>query len=198
MQATQETNTMTIAPRAKSTGPAQPARRAIALLCLLASGVCPVASAAADADTTSVRPALQLRIDAGTQKELLIGKGIDRMAIADETVAGVTVTRQSPNSPAARLIVTGKASGRTTLMIWEKGQSAATIYALEVRRRASTLAGSLDSMEAHQEARDTAMAAGGEKPALIDRSVVNVRSNTVQVEVKIVEFNRTVLKQAGL
>ncbi|RRH86640.1 type II and III secretion system protein family protein [Variovorax beijingensis] len=169
------------------------------MLYLLASGVWPGVSAAADAvETASARPALQLRIDAGTQKELLVSKGIERMAIADETVAGVALTRQSPNSPAARLIVTGKAAGRTTLMIWEKGQPTATVYALEVRRRASTLSGSLNSMTAHQEARDAAMAAGGEKSALIDRSVVNVRSSTVQVEVKIVEFNRSVLKQAGL
>lgn len=199
MHATQETNTMTIALRAKTAGPARPLRPTLAVLCLLASGVWPGVSAAADAaETASARPALQLRIDAGTQKELLISKGIERMAIADETVAGVALTRQSPNSPAARLIVTGKAAGRTTLMIWEKGQPTATVYALEVRRRTSTLSGSLNSMAAHQEARDAAMAAGGEKSALIDRSVVNVRSSTVQVEVKIVEFNRSVLKQAGL
>ena len=199
MHATQESNTMTIAPRAKTAGPARPLHPTLAVLCLLAQGAWPVAATAADAtEAASARPALQLRIDAGTQKELLIGKGIERMAIADETVAGVALTRQSPNSPAARLIVTGKAAGRTTLMIWEKGQSAATVYALEVRRRASTLSGSLNSMDAHQEARDAAMAAGGEKSALLDRSVVNVRSSTVQVEVKIVEFNRSVLKQAGL
>ena len=190
---------MTIAPRAKTTGTARSMRPTLAVLCLLASGVWPVMSAtAADAEAAPARAALQLRIDAGTQKELLIGKGIERMAIADETVAGVALTRQSPNSPAARLIVTGKAAGRTTLMVWEKGQANAIVYALEVRRRASTLNGSLNSMEAHQEARDAAMSAGGEKSALIDRSVVNVRSNTVQVEVKIVEFNRSVLKQAGL
>lgn len=190
---------MTIAPCAKTIGTARSMRPTLAVLCLLASGVWPVASAtAAEAAAAPARAALQLRIDAGTQKELLIGKGIERMAIADETVAGVALTRQSPNSPAARLIVTGKAAGRTTLMVWEKGQANAIVYALEVRRRTSTLNGSLNSMEAHQEARDAAMSAGGEKSALIDRSVVNVRSNTVQVEVKIVEFNRSVLKQAGL
>ena len=190
---------MTIAPCAKTTGTARSMRPTLAVLCLLASGVWAVAPAtAADAAAAPARAALQLRIDAGTQKELLIGKGIERMAIADETVAGVALTRQSPNSPAARLIVTGKAAGRTTLMVWEKGQANAIVYALEVRRRTSTLNGSLNSMEAHQEARDAAMSAGGEKSALVDRSVVNVRSNTVQVEVKIVEFNRSVLKQAGL
>ena len=199
MQATHETNTMTIAHCARTNGTARPLRASLAVLCLMASGVWPVAPAtAAEAAAAPARAALQLRIDAGTQKELLIGKGIERMAIADETVAGVALTRQSPNSPAARLIVTGKAAGRTTLMVWEKGQDNAIVYALEVRRRTSTLNGSLNSMEAHQEARDAAMSAGGDKSALIDRSVVNVRSNTVQVEVKIVEFNRSVLKQAGL
>lgn len=199
MQATHKKNTMTIAHCARTPGTAHPLRPTLAVLCLLASVVWPAArAAAADAEATPARAALQLRIDAGTQKELLIGKGIERMAIADETVAGVALTRQSPNLPAARLIITGKAAGRTTLMIWEKGQANAIVYALEVRRRASTLAGSLNSMEAHQEARDAAMSSGGEKSTLVDRSVVNVRSNTVQVEVKIVEFNRSVLKQAGL
>ena len=198
--AAQETNTMTLALRAKTTGPARrPVHRAIALLWVAAAASAwPLLSAAASAEAAPARPPLAMRIDAGTQKELLIGKGIERMAIADETVAGVALTRQSPNSPAARLIVTGKAAGRTTLMVWERGQQNATVYALEVRRRASTLAGSLGSMEAHQEARDNAMSAGGEKSALVDRSIVNVRSSTVQVEVKIVEFNRSVLKQAGL
>lgn len=190
---------MKLAHRAEKSTPTISLRPTIAMLCLLApGGAWPVLSMAADTDAAISRPALPMRVDAGTQKELLIAKGIERMAIADETVASVSLTRQSPNSPAARLIVTGKAAGRTTLMVWEKGQSNATVYALEVRRRTSTLAGSLNSMEAHQEARDAATAASGEKTALIDRSIVNVRSNTVQVEVKIVEFNRSVLKQAGL
>jgi pilus assembly protein CpaC len=198
MHATQKTNNMKLALCAKPTGPAHPLRPTFAVLCLLAASAWPAMSTAAEPTASASRPGLQLRVDAGTQKELLIAKGIERMAIADETVAGVSLTRQSANSPAARLIVTGKAAGRTTLMVWEKGQSTATVYALEVRRRVSTLGGSLSSMEAHQDAREAASAGGGEKTALIDRSVVDVRSNTVQVEVKIVEFNRSVLKQAGL
>jgi len=198
MHAKQEKNDMKLAARKRTSPSARPLRPALALLYLLATGAWPVLSAAADAPAAASRPPVSLRVDAGTQKELLIPKGIERMAIADETVAGVALTRQSPNSPAARLIVTGKAAGRTTLMVWEKGQLNATVYALEVRRRASTLTGSLNSMDAHQEARDAATAAGGEKTVLLDRSSVDVRSNTVQVEVKIVEFNRSVLKQAGL
>jgi pilus assembly protein CpaC len=189
-------------------------RPSLIALCAMAQAVWPLASTAADAQAGRSQKAqpqplqtmqpLQLQhprtltLGAGTQQELLIDKGIDRMAIGDEAVAGVAITRKTPNSPAARLIVTGKAAGRTTLMVWEKGNSAATTYTLEVRRRASTLAGTMDSMTAHQQARDTALASTPDKAELVDRSVVNVRSNTVQVEVKVVEFNRSVLKQAGL
>lgn len=137
-------------------------------------------------------------VAAGSQRELLIEKGIDRIAIADETVAGVTVTRKTSGSPAARLIVTGKTPGRTTLMVWEKGQSAATTYTLDVQRRTAVLSGTVDSIPDYQRAREIALSTQGEKPSVVDRSIVNVRSHTVQVAVKVVEFNRSVLKQAGL
>lgn len=161
----------------------------------------PLAVSAADAPAAP-RPVQQMQrplvVTAGTQQELVVDKGIDRMAIADEAVAGVTITRKNASSPAARLIVTGKAAGRTTLMVWEKGAAAATTYAVEVRRKGGTLGGVMDSMTTHQVARDTALASIADPKDLIDRSVVNVRSNTVQVDVKVVEFNRSVLKQAGL
>ena len=188
--------------------PSQLLRSSFVALCAVAQTTWPLASTAADEQAQAARPEQQrqpqsqlprpLVLSAGMQQELLIDKGIDRMAIGDESVANVTITRKTPNSPAARLIVTGKAAGRTSLMVWEKGNAAATTYTVEVRRRSSTVAGSVDSMTAHQQARSTALASAGEKTDLIDRSVVNVRSSTVQVEVKIVEFNRSVLKQAGL
>lgn len=190
--------TSTRAARSPRNRSSQLLRQTLVALCATIHAVWPSASSAADAQ--AVRPQQQrpLILSAGTQQELLIDKGIDRMALADEAVVGVTITRKMPNSPAARLIVTGKAAGRTTLMVWEKGNAAATTYMIEVRRRSSTLAGTMDSMTAHQQARDTALASTADKAELIDRSVVNVRSNTVQVEVKVVEFNRSVLKQAGL
>lgn len=138
-------------------------------------------------------------VAAGTQRELLIERGIERLAIADEAVASVTITRKTPSSPAARLIVTGKAAGRTTLMVWEKGQAAATTYTVDVQRRSATLSGSMGSLSDYQQAREAALLSAPEdKPVVIDRSSVDVRSHTVQVAVKVVEFNRSVLKQAGL
>lgn len=173
-------------------------RASLLALCAMTQAALPLAAAAADAQAVRAQPQRPVILNAGTQQELLVDKGIDRMAIGDEAVAAVTITRKTPNSPAARLIVTGKAAGRTTLMVWEKGNTAATTYLVEVRRRSSTLAGTMDSMTAHQEARDTALASTTDKAELIDRSAVNVRGSTVQVEVKVVEFNRSVLKQAGI
>ncbi|MDQ0014248.1 pilus assembly protein CpaC [Variovorax boronicumulans] len=188
----------TTAPHDRSATGIRLLRLPLLALCLSAPGIWPIASVAADAVTPKRQPQIPLIVGAGTQQELLIDKGIDRMAIADEAVAGVSITRKTSGTPAARLIITGKTAGRTTLMIWEKGQPAATTYLVEVRRRTSTMSGTLATMPEHQEARETALASAPDKSALIDRSIVNVRSNTVQVEVKVVEFNRSVLKQAGL
>jgi pilus assembly protein CpaC len=178
-------------------------RPSLLALCLLSPGLLPAASMAAGPAAQQAQPAQQqqqpipLVVGAGTQQELLIDKGIDRMAIADEAVIGVALTRKAPGSQGARVIITGKTGGRTTLMIWEKGRAAATTYMVEVRRRSATLAGSLDSMPAHQQASDTALSSAPDKTVLADRSVVDVRSHTVQVEVKVVEFSRSVLKEAG-
>lgn len=172
----------------------RPSLGRIAIGCALAIGPSVPLFAASVAAT----PQTLVTLGAGTQQELVFDKGVDRIALANEAVAGVTVTRKTPGSPAARLILTGKAPGSTTLMVWEKGRPAATIYVLEVQRRDARLDGTLDSVSAYQQAREAALASQPEKAVVSDRSVVNVRSHTVQVEVKVVEFNRSVLKQAGL
>lgn len=189
-------------PSAHRRAPRRPLLRP--LLCALglaasaaaASAATPAASPAAS--PAAAQPAAPLVVAAGAQRELLIDKGVDRIAIGDETIAGVTVTRKTPGSAAARLILTGKQPGRTTLMVWEKGQSAATAYTLDVQRRAASLAGSVDSLPAYQRARDAALSTQSDKAPVHDAATVDVRSHTVQVAVKVVEFNRSVLKQAGL
>ncbi|KAF1068682.1 type II and III secretion system protein family protein [Variovorax sp.] len=171
-------------------------RPSVLALCLAAPAAWPLAASAPETTAGNTTPFV---VAAGTQRELLIERGVDRLAIADEAVAGVTVTRKTSGSPAARLLVTGKTAGRTTLMVWEKGQSAATTYTVDVQRRSTALAGSMESLPDYQRARETALlSTPEEKPTVIDRSSVNVRSHTVQVAVKVVEFNRSVLKQAGL
>ncbi len=145
-----------------------------------------------------------IRLPSGSQHELNFEKGIERIAIADETVATVTVSRRTPGRPAAsansaaRLILTGKKPGISTLMVWERGSPAARTWVVEIQRPTPVLDGSLPDMPAHRVARDAALAAYGDKAVPTDRSQVDVRSHTVQVEVRIVEFSRNVLKQAGL
>lgn len=146
----------------------------------------------------SASAARSLRLVAGTQQELVIDKGVDRIAIANEQVATVMVTRQARGAPGARLIVTGKAPGSTSLLVWERGSDSATPYTVEVQRAGAVLQGSYPSAAEHQQAREAALALQPDKAALADRSTLNVKSQTVQVEVKIVEFNKRVLKQAGL
>ncbi|MGJ7608884.1 type II and III secretion system protein family protein [Variovorax sp. LT1R20] len=172
----------------------RPRRGRLATACILSIGIwSPIFAAGVPSSSQTA-----LTMLAGTQQEVLIDKGVDRIAIANETVVGVTITRKTAGSPSARLILTGKAPGNTTLMVWEKGRPAATIYAVEVRRRDAKLDGTMDSVPAYQQARDAALASHPEKATVNDRSSINVRSDTVQVEVKVVEFNRSVLKQAGL
>lgn len=137
-------------------------------------------------------------LQVGSQQELIFGAGVERIAIADEAIAAVTVTRQQANSPAARLILTGKAPGATTLMVWEKGRAAAHRYELQVQRRAAALEGRFADAQAHAQARERVLAGHADKTVLADRSQIDVRSHTVQVDVKVVEFNRSTLKQVGL
>ncbi|XAH24552.1 type II and III secretion system protein family protein [Xylophilus sp. GW821-FHT01B05] len=161
---------------------------------LLTSLLLGLASPAWPADA----PMEALAVLVGAQQERVFEAGVDRVAIADESVAGVAITRKGRNSPAARLFITGKAPGSTTVMVWEKGAAAARIYAVDVRRRVDALDDELPGLPEHRQALEEAAAARGDKPLLLDRTRIGVASHTVQVDVRVVEFSKTVLQQAGL
>lgn len=156
------------------------------------------AQSATGAATASPRAATPLTVIAGTQQELVVDKGVERIAIANDQVASVMVVRKARGAAAARLIVTGKAPGSTSLLVWERGSETATPYTVEVKRDGAVLQGSFPTAAEHQQARETALAAHPDKAPLADRSTLEVKSQSVQVEVRIVEFNKRVLKQAGL
>ena len=191
-------------PALPPTSAALPLLAALALAIPATRVVAAEARAATPADPapSAVPASLTLRLAAGSQRELLFDRGIERIAIADETVAAVTVSRRATGAAggpaAARLILTGRKAGTSTLMVWERGQAAATTYLVEVQRPTPVVEGSLPDMPAHRRAVDAALAVHGDKAVVADRSQVDVRSHTVQVEVKVVEFNRSVLKQIGL
>ena len=179
--------------------------RSPSTLAALAALMAPAALlAAAPVDAAGRTAPELLRLTAGSQRELVFDKGVERIAIADEAVATVTLSRKAAASAApaaaaaARLILTGKKPGQSTLMVWERGGTAATTYAIEVQRPMPSIEGSVADVPAYRHAREEALAAYDDKTVPVDRSQVEVRSHTVQVEVRVVEFSRSVLKQAGL
>ncbi|MGJ7579280.1 type II and III secretion system protein family protein [Variovorax sp. RHLX14] len=184
-------------------------KAAFAVMTLVALALPAALPAAAPFDAADNAAPRLLRLPAGAQRELMFDKGVERIAIADESVATVTVSRKTSARPpsagsgpgataAARLIITGKKHGQSTLMVWERGSTAATTYAIEVQRPMPLIEGSVADVPAYRQAREEALAAYADKAVPVDRAQVEVRSHTVQVEVRVVEFSRSVLKQAGL
>jgi pilus assembly protein CpaC len=162
-----------------------------------------VAVAQATAPTAPI--GLQVR----EQREMRLPRDIERVAIADPDVADLV----SAHGARGALLV-GKRPGHTTLMLWQRGQSAPTRYRIEVQSpiqselqedgtRLTTqpdralIAGSMPDMLAHERARQAAAAAAGDKATVVDASTV-ASGAVVQVDVKVVEFNKTALKQIGL
>ncbi|WP_295856612.1 type II and III secretion system protein family protein [uncultured Xylophilus sp.] len=139
-----------------------------------------------------------LELAVGAQEALVLERGVDRIAVADDRIAGVTLGRTAPGSSAAHVILTGKAPGATTVLLWPRGGGAVQRHVVEVRRPVLVLDRTLRSLPEHREALATAAAEQGPDRPVLDRMQVGVRSHTVQVDVRVVEFNRNVLRQAGI
>lgn len=153
-----------------------------------------------------------LSLQVGAQREILIEQGLERMAIGDPGVADASILRSARGKAGARILVLGKAAGQTSLLVWPRGGSAPQRYTIQVSGTAATplsgkgrvetygktvvIEGRLPDADSHRQLTAVAGDASG-KPVVVDRSVVDVRSNTVQVDVKIVEFSKSVLKEAG-
>ncbi|BAO89972.1 type II and III secretion system protein family protein [Caballeronia cordobensis] len=144
----------------------------------------------------------------GAQKPLASGRTIARVAIGDPEVADVNVLK------GGGVLLVGKTAGTTSLMLWERGHDAPLSYTVEVTSAASAaladaeaphvrvlgktavLSGTTPTMEKHERAVAVARASVGKDGALVDASTVATKS-VVQVDVKVVEFSKSVLKQAG-
>jgi pilus assembly protein CpaC len=116
-------------------------------------------------------------------------------------------------SRAGSVLLTAKAPGTTNVMVWERGHDEPTVWNVEVVDAAaqavldastpqvkayggtSVLRGTAGSLDAHERA--VAVAKNmSPKGAVIDRSTL-AGKNVVQVDVRVVEFSRSVLKQVG-
>ncbi|TDS73177.1 pilus assembly protein N-terminal domain-containing protein [Comamonas sp. JUb58] len=147
----------------------------------------------------------------GQQQLFKPGIAIARIAIGDPAVLDVQVLGELPQTgkPAtgkaagqrpvrhAELLLTPKAAGSTTFMVWPS-QGEPQTWNVVVSGPRLLLERRLQSLPEHARASaDLALTAPKGTP-LTDLSQVNVRSNTVQVDVQVVEFKKSAMRRAGV
>lgn len=150
-----------------------------------------------------------LALKSAQQQELPLPAPIDRIAVADPGVADALVLKPRSAAGHGALLVTGKRTGTTTLLVWFRGQARAATLTLVVdgdalngtglQANGAVLTGAAPDMLAQAQASELArqnLATTAGK-TVIDQSTVAL-SGTVQVDVKVVEFSKTALKQIGI
>ena len=131
---------------------------------------------------------------------------VDRIAIANPAIADVVSVRDRRQA-----LLIGKQPGTTALLVWQRGQSHASQRVqvevrsallddvgpvrLGVQEGGAVLSGETGTLLQHEQALKS-VDVSGNKDA-VDVSTVG-SGGMVQVEVKIVEFDKTVLDQLGL
>jgi pilus assembly protein CpaC len=134
---------------------------------------------------------------------------LERIAIADPGVADVLTLKGRGEA-----LLVGKQAGQTVLLLWHRGQSQPQRVTVQVRSAvqsqlegtASTqvdqqddtalLHGEAPSLLDHQQAL-AAATSGNAKMSVADMSTIN-SGGVVQVDVKVVEFDKTALSSIGL
>ena len=155
-------------------------------------------SAAEQEDTVSEKT---IYLNTGNQETVTPDFTPSRIAIGDPKVVAAKVLRNTAkNSKSeAQILLTGKAVGRTTMTLWPGQGGQPQQWWVQVTGGAPLLLDKkLSSMQAHAEMR--ALFAEGEAAGrpLMDRSQIEVKSNTVQVDVQVVEFKKSAMKKVGL
>ena len=141
--------------------------------------------------------ATEIKLVMGAQHELDLPSGVERIAIADDTVAGVHIKRAGKGH-AAKILLSPLKPGVTSFMVWPRGETHARTYWLNVQQRVELRTAKSSSLIEQQFSNELANAQTGDKIKTVDLSSVQLKSNVVQVDVKVVEFNKSLLKKAGI
>ena len=174
----------------------------LALPLLLSASAIPVFSMAAAADIT---------LAMHEQQNLPVVGTLERIAVADPEVADVLMVRGSGGKNGSVILV-GKKAGVTTVTAWAKGMPANTWRVtvqgdlqaavagqggadVKVRGAASVISGQAPSLLDHTKSSAAAADAAG-KGKVLDISTID-GGNVVQIDVKIVEFSKSILKEVG-
>ena len=151
-----------------------------------------------------------LTLSVREQRPLAIPADLERIAVADPEIADVLVLRGSSRKQGSILVV-GKKPGQTTLTAWPRN-GAEKVWRIHVQSRLQSqlrspgadlqiddgnalIRGQAPSLLSH--AGTTAVAAGTVgNDKLLDTSTVST-GGVVQIDVRIVEFSKKVLKETG-
>ncbi|WP_345813773.1 type II and III secretion system protein family protein [Paraburkholderia sp. PREW-6R] len=179
------------------------------------------------ASTGQPAPPSTVLLTVGGQQQLTTGHALQRVALGDPSVADVLIIKGAgQGAGTGGVLLVGKAAGTTSLMVWERGSDTPSKYTVNVTTAAAAsllgpdtpsvsvlgdtalVTGKSATMEAHQRAvavaegslgKGAATGNGGAavaEGAVLDTSTVASRS-VVQVDVRVVEFSRSVLKEVG-
>ncbi|WP_420224810.1 type II and III secretion system protein family protein [Pigmentiphaga litoralis] len=153
----------------------------------------------------------QVSVAVRDQYQLSIPGALERVAVVDPEVADV-VLEKATETRRGSVAVVGRKPGTTMVSVWLRGVEAPQIYLVRVTGDLATLlpdegvktqiygdtavmSGRADSLLSHRRAAAAADNAVGAQQ-VFDNSVVEA-GGVVQVEVKVVEFNKQTLKEAG-
>nr|WP_304351825.1 pilus assembly protein N-terminal domain-containing protein [Comamonas testosteroni] len=141
--------------------------------------------------------AREIKLVMGAQHELNLTGGVERIAIGDDTIAAVHIKRAGKGA-AAKILLSPLKPGSTSFMVWPRGEAQAQTYVLNVQQRVELRTAKASSLIEQQFASELANAQLADKTKTVDLSSVQLKSNVVQVDVKVVEFNKTQMKKVGL
>lgn len=173
---------------------------------LLVIMLAPLGSGPAWADSTPTT----FEVEAGSQRTVKLEKAAQRVAVGSGGIAEIKLLGNQ------ELLLQGIKPGNTSLLVWPKGAGEPRSYRIQVNKavgsalladypglqlKASSdlllLGGSSPGMAQHEAARQVALHADGEgKGPLVDAAQLPY-SGEVQVDVRVVELSRKVLKEAG-
>jgi pilus assembly protein CpaC len=169
------------------------------------------AQAGQSAQPATAAPGQTIALTVGAQQQIAVGHTLQRVAIGDPSVADVLIIKGDKRGG---VLLVGKAAGTTNLMLWAREREAPLQYTVDVTTPAAAsllgpdtpavkvlggtavVSGTSATMEAHQRAVVAAEGSLGKDGSVFDTSRVASRA-VVQVDVRVVEFSRSVLKEVG-
>ena len=166
---------------------------------MLFGAVAQTSNTASASENVASQPsgATEIKLVMGAQHELNLPAGVERIAIGDDTVAGVHIKRVGKGQ-AAKILLNPLKPGATSFMVWPRGEAHPKTYWLNVQQRVELRTAKSSSLIEQQFSNELANAQSGDKIKTVDLSSVQLKSNVVQVDVKVVEFNKTLMKNVGI